>query len=116
MDQERIESASLPVACTLTPSEFVAMRNRLLPGLVARADAKESIPGGFRWQFRPQADLVKEAAAVIDAEHRCCRFLRFVLLIEPGDGPICFEVTGPEGTEVLLSKILDTPAATSDGS
>jgi hypothetical protein len=98
------------------PSEFAAMRNGLLPALLARASAKESIPGGFRWQFHPQANLVKEAAAVIDAEHRCCRFLRFVLHVEPGDGPIFLEVTGPEGTEAFLSKLLDATACTSDGS
>jgi hypothetical protein len=50
---------SLPIACTLTPADFAAMRNGLLPGLLAKASGKESIPGGFRWRFDPQADLVK---------------------------------------------------------
>lgn len=108
MNQEREESVSLPIGCALTPAELAAMRSGLLPGLVARASAKEPIPGGFRWRFDPQADLVKKAAAVIDAEHRCCRFLRFRLLVEPGDGPVWLEVTGPEGTEDFLSTLLDT--------
>jgi hypothetical protein len=51
--------------------------------------------------------LVKEAAAVIEAEHRCCRFLRFLLLVEPGDGPVWLEVTGPQGTEDFLSALVD---------
>jgi hypothetical protein len=114
MSQEREENMSLPIACTLTPADFAAMRNGLLPGLLAKASAKESIPGGFRWRFDPQADLVKEAAAVIDAEHRCCRFLRFLLLVEPGDGPVWLEVTGPEGTEDFLSTLLGSTAETSD--
>lgn len=106
---------SLPIACTLTPAELAAMRNGLLPGLLARASAKEPIPGGFRWRFDPHDDLVKEVAAVIDAEHRCCRFLSFLLLVEPGDGPVRLEVTGPEGTEEFLSTLLDTSPGTSHG-
>jgi hypothetical protein len=107
MNQVREESVSLPIACTLTPADFAAMRNGLLPGLLSRASAKEPVPGGFRLQFDPQADLVKEAAGVIDAEHRCCRFLRFLLVVEPGDGPVWLEVTGPEGTEDFLSTLFD---------
>ena len=114
MSQERTENESLPIACTLTPAELATMRNGLLPGLLARAHEKEPILGGFRWRFDPQDDLVKEAAAVIDAEHRCCRFLRFLLLVEPGDGPVWLEVTGPEGTAGFLSKLLDTTAGTSN--
>lgn len=115
MNQVREESVSLPIACTLTPADFAAMRNGLLPGLLSRASAKEPVPGGFRLQFDPQADLVKEAAAVIDAEHRCCRFLRFLLVVEPGDGPVWLEVTGPEGTENFLSTLLDATPASPNG-
>jgi len=111
MNQGREEA----VACTLTPAEFAATRNGLLPGLLARASAREPLPGGFRWRFHPQADLVKDAAAVIDAEHRCCRFLRFLLLVEPDDGPVWLEVTGPEGTEDFLSTLLDARPETSNG-
>ena len=115
MNQEREKNVSLPIACTLTPGELATMRNGLLPGLLAGASAKEPIPEGFRCRFDPQVNLVKEVAAVIDVEHRCCRFLRFLLLVEPGDGPVWLEVTGPEGTEDFLSTLLDTTPGTSNG-
>lgn len=114
MSKEREESPSLPVACSLTPAEFKAMRQGLLPGLLASASAKDAIPGGFRWRFDPRAGLLRDAAAVIEAEHGCCRFLRFVLLVEPGDGPLYVEVTGPEGTQQFLSALLATLPAGSD--
>ena len=114
MNQQHEETVSPPVACTLTPAELVARRNGLLPGLLARACAKEPIPGGFRWRLEPQADLMKEVAAVIDAEHRCCPFLRFVLLVEPGNGPVWLEVSGPEGTDDFLSALLDTTPGSSN--
>lgn len=115
MNQEREEGVTLPIACTLTPAELAAMRDGLLPGLLAKASACERISGGFRWRFDPQANLVKEAGHVIDAEHRCCRFLRFRLLIEPGDGPVWLEVTVPEGTEGFLSTLVDTTPGTAPG-
>jgi hypothetical protein len=84
MSQEAEETVSLPIACTPTPAELAAMRNGLLPGLLARASAKEPV-------------------------------VRFLLLVEPGDGPVWLEVTGPEGTEDFLSTLLDTMPETSNG-
>jgi hypothetical protein len=48
MNQEREEGVTLPIACTLTPAELAAMRDGLLPGLLAKASACERISGGFR--------------------------------------------------------------------
>ena len=115
MTEDLEESSSLPIACTLTPGELAALRDGLLPGLLCKARAQEPIPGGFRWRFNPEAGLLNEAAAVIDAEHRCCRFLRFVLRVEEGEGPVWLEVTGPTGTEDFLTRLLDTPGVSKDG-
>jgi hypothetical protein len=105
------ERVDLPIVCSLTSAELAMMRDDLLPGLLAKASAKDSVPGGFRWRF--EASLTREIAAVIDVEHRCCRFLRFVLLVEPGDGPVWLEVTGAAGTEGFLSRLLDAGSGTS---
>ena len=106
MTQEK--RLDIPIACSLTPAEFAAMRGGLLPGLLSHATSREPIHGGYRWQFEPRSDLLEEIAAVLEAEHRCCRFLRFVLVVEPGDGPVSLEITGPEGTEAFLTTLLDT--------
>lgn len=113
MNEEHEEGVSSLVWCTLKPGELEAMRDGLLPGLLTMASARERIPGGFRWRFDPQVGLVNKAGAVIDAEHRCCRFLGFRLLVEPGDGPVWLEVTGPEGAEDFLSTLVDTNSGTS---
>src|SRR5262245_40869810 len=107
MNQDRDPGAGLPIACTLTPADLKAMRDGLLPGLLARAGAREAIPEGFRWRFAPAPDLIAQAAAVIDAEHRCCRFLRFQLVVEAGDGPVWLEVSGPPGTRDFLLALVD---------
>lgn len=100
-------STSLPIACALTAQELSSMRDGLLPGLLSRAVSRESIPGGLRWQLQSSPGLMKDVGAMINAEHRCCPFLRFVVEVETKDGPVVLEVTGPDGTEQFLSTLLE---------
>ena len=106
MNHEDEPDAGLPVACTLTAGELAKRRDGLLPGLLAKAVGSEPIAGGYRWRFAFDGELVTEVAAVIAAEHRCCRFIRFVLIVQPGDGPMLLEATGPEGTAEFLSPLM----------
>ena len=105
MNEDRTNER-LTIACSLTQEQFAEMRAGLLPGLLARARLREPISGGFRWRFDPVPGFLSELGAVIDAEHRCCPFLQFLLLVEPGDGLATLEVTGPDGTEAFLSTLL----------
>jgi hypothetical protein len=98
--------SELPVVCELTPADLAARRGGLLPGLVSRASASVPIEGGRSWRFESAPGLVADLAAVIEAERHCCRFLRFALTIEPGDGSVALEVTGPEGTARFLEDLL----------
>jgi hypothetical protein len=97
--------ADLPVACTLNPAELTRRRDTLLPGIVARAQGVESLSDGARWRFAPSSELFVAVAAMIDAERRCCPFLRFELVVEPGGGPVWLEVTGPPGTAAFLAAL-----------
>lgn len=97
---------SLPVACTLTPPELAARRGGLLPGLAARAVAAAPVEGGRSWRFEAAPGLLADIAAVVEAERRCCRFLRFALAVEPGDGPVTLAVTGPQGTAEFLETLV----------
>ncbi len=108
MSDSRGKSSDPPIACTLTPGELAARRDQLLPGLLAAATEREPVPGGFRWRFDASEDLLSRVATVIEAERHCCRFLRFVLSVEPSGGPIWLEVTGPPGTEDFLNTLLET--------
>lgn len=101
----------LPIACTLTPAELQSRGAQLLPGLVARAIGRGPMTNGFRWAFAPTEGLLAELAHVIDAERRCCRFLRFAVAAEPDGGPIFLEVTGPPGTVQFLHRLVTGAAA-----
>ena len=54
MNQGREESESLPIACALTPAEAAAMRDGLLPGLLARATATDPSPEAFAGGLNPR--------------------------------------------------------------
>ena len=55
-----MSEGTLPIACTLTQEELADRHSELLPGLLSRADSKDTIPGGFRWSFRETRGLLKE--------------------------------------------------------
>jgi hypothetical protein len=97
----------LPVACALTPADLAARRGGLLPGLAASARESSPRDGGRAWRFTFEQGLLPAIALVIEAEHRCCPFLRFGLTVEPGDGPVTLEVTGPAGTKEFLEGLLE---------
>ena len=94
------------IACTLQPGELAARSSELLPGVARLATSRVPIDGGYRFEFSPSTDCVNAIAAVVDAERRCCRFLRFQLTVEPDSGPIFLDVTGPAGTQEFLSGLV----------
>jgi hypothetical protein len=98
--------SELPIACELTPDEIMARRATLLPGLLARAEERVTLCNGFRWRFGASSEALAAMAETINAERQCCRFLRFVLTVEPGDGSIWLEITGPQGTTEFLESLL----------
>ena len=98
--------SDLPVACTLDLAELKSRRDAPLPGLVAQAIAHEVLPDGMRWRFRPSTELLTALVTTIDAERRCCRFLRFEVAVEPDEGPLSLTVTGPAGTREFLAALM----------
>jgi hypothetical protein len=99
--------ADIPIACTLSPDALRARRDGLLTGLLQRAEHHELVEQGLRARFAPAADLVATLAEVVDAERRCCRFLRFVITVEPDGGPVFLELSGPAGTREFIAGLLD---------
>jgi hypothetical protein len=100
----------LPIACTLDAKDLGQRRGDLLPGLVARAVAVEPLDDGVRLRFDSAPGLLGELVRVIDAERRCCRFLRFEISVASDLGPIALYVTGPPGTAAFLSQLLEDGA------
>ncbi len=77
--------------------------------LVRRADERRELPDGYRFRFAATDDILSAVANTVDAERMCCRFLRFTVTIEPDEGPICVDLTGPPGTREFLAALFDEP-------
>jgi hypothetical protein len=99
--------ADLPVVCTLTPAALNVRREGLLKALVARAEQRQDIRDGLRFQFVPADETLSAIARVVDAERQCCRFLRFHITVEPDGGPILLDLSGPPGTREFVSALLE---------
>jgi hypothetical protein len=99
----------LPIVCTLDPATRETRRLGLLTQLLRRAERVEERTDGFRVWFTPSGDVLALAARVIDAERRCCRFLRFSLTVEPDDGGMVLDLTGPPGTRGFLAALFEPP-------
>jgi hypothetical protein len=100
-------ASTLPIVCTLTPEALRARREGLLPALFARSDSMEKLADGYCLLFTASDDILPAIVRTIDAERRCCRFLRFVLTVEPDAGQIVLRVTGPPGTVDFLEALAD---------
>lgn len=97
----------LPVACTLSPAALQARRENLLPGLLRRTTERRELPNGYSLRFAVEGEAICEIARTVENERQCCRFLRFTVTIEPGDGPITLGLTGPPGTREFLAAMFD---------
>lgn len=91
----------------MDPATLKTRREGLLGELVRRAEVVEERPDGYRVRFAAAAEVLALIARVIEAERRCCRFLQFQVTVEPDEGPIHLELTGPSGTREFLSALFD---------
>ena len=98
----------LPVACTLDPATLKTRREGLLRELLRRAEHGEAGVDGYRLRFAPSEDALTLIASAISAERLCCRFLRFTLTVEPDEGPIHLDLTGPPGTREFFCRRCST--------
>ena len=97
----------LPIVCTLTPEALRARREGLLAELLRGSAGHEPLPDGLRLRFAPSGETLASIAQAVEAERRCCRFLRFTVTVEPDEGPVPLDLTGPEGTRDFVAALLE---------
>ena len=100
-----MDNSSLPVACSLTTPEFRERRSGVLRKVRDAVVEKKELADGYAYRFPSNPVWITELASLITFEHECCPFLRFSLNIEPANGPIWLELTGPDGTKNFLDSI-----------
>jgi hypothetical protein len=100
--------SDLPVVCTLGPETLKIRRENLFADLLRRVESHEPLPDGYRLRFAVSNEVLALIARTIDAERRCCQFLRFQLTVEPAGGPVVLDLTGPPGTREFVGALFGT--------
>jgi hypothetical protein len=100
-----VSVTSLPVACNLMPAELQERRRTVLSKVMTAVTDRTELENGFQYRFTSEGELISELGNLIQLEHQCCPFLTFRLTIEPGDGSVLLEMTGPEGTKEFLAEV-----------
>jgi hypothetical protein len=96
-----------PVACLLSEAELRERQKNVLAKMMARVLETKALDSGYAFRFAVDDTILAELVAVIQAERKCCAFLKFKLDVSPDNGPVWFEITGPKGTKDLLRKALE---------
>lgn len=99
--------SDLPVACTLSPDALTTRRKGLLADLVRHAESHEELANGHRLSFAGTDEHLAMILKMVEAERRCCRFLRFQIIIAPGEGTVSVELSGPAGTREFVAALLE---------
>jgi hypothetical protein len=101
--------SDLPVACSLMPAELHERRRTILAKVRSAVLEERELENGFSYRFPSDPLWIPELANLVATEHQCCPFLRFGVTVEPSDGPIWLELTGPAGTKEFLTDIFTPP-------
>ena len=91
-----------PIACSLTKEELVERRRNVSKRLETKRLELRELPDGLAFRFAPSSEELLALVQIIDLERQCCPFLTFRLTIEPQQGPVWLELTGPPGTREML--------------
>jgi hypothetical protein len=97
-----MNSTRLPIACNLNDAEFQRRRADLLTTFQGALLEKRELEDGYAYRFPADPNWISQIARLITLERECCPFLRFNLRVEPANGPLWLELTGPAGTKEFL--------------
>ena len=100
-----MSSTELPIACSLADPEFQRRRTELLKMFQGALLETKELNDGYAYRFPSGVNWIAELAQLITFERECCPFLRFNLRLEPANGPLWLELTGPEGTKEFLQSL-----------
>ena len=68
---------------------------------------RELLADGVRMRFEPSSETLSSITRAVDAERHCCRFVRFTITVEPSDGAMTLDLTGPSGTREFVAALLE---------
>ena len=110
MSNAQASQSEITVACT--PDNVpVELRERWLQiGKEVYASVQEvhELPDGYKCRLPGDAATLVKAAEYISLDRLCCTFMRWSLVVEPGEDSLWLHLTGSEGTKELTRSGFET--------
>ncbi len=100
-------NSTLPIACSLTDSEFRERRQTVLREARQKMLEVKEIADGYIYRFPSDDDSLAQIINLVRLERKCCRFLQFRITVEAGEGDTWLELTGAQGTKEFLASLFD---------
>jgi len=99
-----------PLSCDLSALSPAQRKrhNELLRYVLTEPLSLKELAEGYEFSFKMEAEVFLKIAEWAVLERVCCPFLSFSLALDPGDGPIRLEITGPPGTKDVLKAAYGT--------
>jgi hypothetical protein len=94
---------TLPIACSLTDTQLQERRRVVLEKVRNAVVETRELEDGYSYQLPAREEWLAELARLVNLERQCCPFLRLSITVEPDNGPIWLELTGPPGTKDFLA-------------
>ncbi len=94
---------STPIACTpgTVPAEKKARWLELGRSVYGAVEEIRELPDGYACRLPSDANTLVRAAEYVSLDRHCCKFVTWLLRVEPDEGAFWLSITGPEGTKEL---------------
>ena len=101
------QTGDLPIACTLSETEQVKRRQEIAVNVAQGIRHVKELTDGYAFGFPGDEAWAAKLMEFISFERRCCQFLTFELVFEPGEGPIWLRLRGAEGVKQFIREGLN---------
>jgi hypothetical protein len=103
-----LETEDLPIACSLTDSQLQQRLQNVLHKVGNAVVETKELEDGYAYRLPTNEEWLMALVNLVNLERQCCPFFRLRITVEPGNGPMWLELTGPPGTKDFLATIFDS--------
>lgn len=94
--------SDLPIACNLSEPELRLRRETLASDIFRDVQQVAELTDGYSFSFPGDDAWAGRLLEFITFERRCCPFITFELLFEPGQGAIWLRLRGAAGVKEFI--------------
>ena len=107
-------TSDLPIACDLSEQEQQRRRKVLASDIFKDVQQTDELADGYAFRYPGDETQAARLLEFIIFERKCCAFMTFELLFEPGQGSIWLRLRGAAGVKEFIRDEMEMLGARSD--